>query len=894
MKKIKQLVFLALALVTTISASAATFKGKVLDKDTNEPLIGATVIVKGTTRGVTTDLDGNFELALNGEACILSISYISYTTMELEVADVDAEMVIALETDSQSIDAVSVVTRVNRESEFAAIAGQRTSIVATQVVGAQELSRKGVSDAEGAVMKVSGVSKQEGVKNVFVRGLGDRYNSTTFNGMPISSEDPEYKNISLDFFSTDIIQSVNVSKAFYATGTSDVGGANIDVASKRLTGDGEFNLSVSGGVNTQTVGADMLKMDGVNAMGFASTAMPSAASTKYDFSNNIEPSVAKANFDRSLSLSGGKRFDVNNNPLTFYLVASYDAGASYRDEEVRSTTTGATIFRDQRAEVSELNTSYLGLANVNYMLNDKHTIDYNFMYVHSSTEKVGIYSGSYDNFEDWGGYDSKSGIIVRQQANDNSMYINQLITNWELNPRLKLDAATSYNYLVGLEPDRRINSYGLTSDGTYSLATGDSTNQRFYSELREGDLNIQAALNYALSSEEGTKSFLSVGYLGRFVDDEFTATQYNHTKGSSLVVDGSDLQMDDYFNSENLSSGGFSVRPQDSSYEVTKSIHSIYADVTYEVTEKFVANLGFKYDIVDIAISAILNGSLPEKGGINKDYYLPSLNLRYSFNDEHALRLGASQTYTLPQAKELSPYQYTGSNFTSQGNPDLKPSDNYNLDLKWDWYISNGELFSITGFYKYIVNPISRVDIGGSAAILSYENISDKATAAGVEIELRKNLFIKDLGDNKMNKLSFGLNGSYIFTEAKIDSSFATDSTGSQLEGAAPYIANADLTFNMNRNTKGFTAAVIFNYVSDKVYTMGTNGFNDIVERAVSTLDVVASAKLSDNLSLSLKAKNLLNSDFVLERESSTNSESVVLSKYKKGIDISLGLSLNF
>ncbi len=78
--------------------------------------------------------------------------------MELEVENADAEMIIALETDSQSIDAVSVVTRINRESEFAAIAGQRNSIVATQVVGAQELSRKGVSDAQGAVMKVSGIS----------------------------------------------------------------------------------------------------------------------------------------------------------------------------------------------------------------------------------------------------------------------------------------------------------------------------------------------------------------------------------------------------------------------------------------------------------------------------------------------------------------------------------------------------------------------------------------------------------------------------------------------------------------------------------------------------------------------------------------------------------------
>ena len=66
---------------------------------------------------------------------------------------------------------------------------------------------------------------------------------------------------------------------------------------------------------------------------------------------------------------------------------------------------------------------------------------------------------------------------------------------------------------------------------------------------------------------------------------------------------------------------------------------------------------------------------------IRKDYFLPSLNLKYNLNEKHSLRLGASKTYTLPQAKEISPYRYVGVNFNSQGNPNLKPSDNYNFDL---------------------------------------------------------------------------------------------------------------------------------------------------------------------------------------------------------------------
>ena len=85
-----------------------------------------------------------------------------------------------------------------------------------QAIGAEELSRKGVSNATAAVTKTTGVSKQEGVKNVFVRGLGDRYNSTSLNGLPLPSEDPRYKNIALSFFTTDIIKNINVNKTFSA------------------------------------------------------------------------------------------------------------------------------------------------------------------------------------------------------------------------------------------------------------------------------------------------------------------------------------------------------------------------------------------------------------------------------------------------------------------------------------------------------------------------------------------------------------------------------------------------------------------------------------------------------------------------------------------------------
>ena len=246
-------------MLCVLSSLAANIKvkGAVKDKLSKEPLIGATIRLIGTQAGAVTDMDGNFELNAGGvlEGMYdIEIKYVGYKTeVRRKVRVENGKLVILnleLETDAQELADVVVVAKKNRENENMLLLEQQKAVIAVQSVGVKELSRKGVSDAEGAVTKVSGVSKQDGVKNVFVRGLGDRYNATTFNGFSLPSEDPEYKNISLDFFGTDVIQSVGVNKAFNAGGSSDVGGATIDIVSKELIGGGNFGIGISGGLDS--------------------------------------------------------------------------------------------------------------------------------------------------------------------------------------------------------------------------------------------------------------------------------------------------------------------------------------------------------------------------------------------------------------------------------------------------------------------------------------------------------------------------------------------------------------------------------------------------------------------------------------------------------------------
>lgn len=571
--------FFCLLCVLPALAVNIKIKGAVKDKLSKEPLIGATIRLLGTQAGAVTDMEGNFELnsmgVLEGMYDI-EIKYVGYKTeVRRKVRVENGKLVILnleLETDAQELADVVVVAKKNRENENMLLLEQQKAVIAVQSVGVRELSRKGVSDAEGAVTKVAGVSKQDGVKNVFVRGLGDRYNATTFNGFALPSEDPEYKNISLDFFGTDIIQSVGVKKAFNAGGSSDVGGATIDIVSKELIGSGHLGFGISGGLNTQTVAADFLKQDGVNFMGFANRT-EHADENSWNFRNKLDPSAQHLQINRSYSISGGKRFYVgkDKNPFSFFLTAGHTTDYQYTDEIIRNTTTSGTVYKDMNGKKYAENISQLALANVDFDMQNRHHISYNLMMIHANTQSVGDYNGKNSIFSD--DYENL-GFTRRQQTNDNMLIVNQLMTNWGLTKSLSLDAGASYNMVKGYEPDRRINNLTKAEDG-YTLLRGNSQ-QRYFSTLDEDDLNVKAGLVYRLKDNIEEISNVRFGYTGRFVDDNFKATEYNLTVGHvSAIPSLDDFSLDDYYNQENFASDWFKIQKNLDEYIVKRIFISL-------------------------------------------------------------------------------------------------------------------------------------------------------------------------------------------------------------------------------------------------------------------------------------------------------------------------------
>lgn len=886
------ILFFLFLITSPIHAQTGVIKGYLFDSKTREALSGATITIESIATTVITDRDGRFTIHdIPGGAYQLSATYTSYeklTRAVVVIPDDTATIEVALTAESVLLNTVEIVARPNREMENILLNEQRKSLIATQVTGAQELSRKGAGDAEEALSKVSGISRQEGVKNVSVRGLGDRYNATLLNGMPVSSEDPEYKNISLSFFGADIIQTIGVNKVFSAKDNGDAGGAVINISSKELLNNQSLSLEIGEGLNSNTYRKTFLHPAGANFFGFANTRQPTPG--KFDFTNNLDPSRVQIPLNQSFRLSGGRRINIGENPLSLYVVSTHATKYSYTGETVRNMTTTGTIYQDQTGNKYSEQTNQLVLANLNYKMPKGHSIAYNFMMLHANDQYVGEYVGKHTEKHQDG--DQDMGYLRRQQINDNLLLTHQLLSKWTLTERLSLVADGSFNSIKGMEPDRRENYLSKKTDGTYGL-TGSNRQKRFFSELKEQDYNAKLVLHYKLKDVYNrNNSGIMFGYNSRLSDNNFDAKEYNFSAiPGAYSIDH--IALDELYNAANYGKGIFSIAEGPAnSYSVNRNIQSLFAEGVFQLSSALTGSIGLRFDDVHIAVAYDVPGRA-DNNKIVKTYYLPDFHLKYDLNDRQALRLSVSKTYTLPQSKEISPYQYVDIGFASEGNPNLRPSDNYNFDIKWECYPRSSELLSVAAFYKRIVNPIGRVDKGNSAGLLTYDNISKSADVMGMEAEVRKNIFsMADAKAKNTHKLSVGLNASFL-DAALILSVLNTPERKSGLEGAAPFILNTDVSYYYSGAKNSLTTTLVFNYFSNRIYTNGTLGYQDIIEEGIPTLDWVSSFKFNKNISLKLKAANLLNPDFNLTRKSNINNEKIILNQYKKGIDLSLGISID-
>jgi len=192
-------------LIAAVAFATINVKGKVIDADTSEPMIGVSVLVMGTTTGTVTDFDGNFELSVPDKAT-LQLSYLGYKTIEIRAVD---NMSIIMETDAQQLQEVvslgySAVKKAELSSAVVTVSAEQLTDVTTSDIG-------NMLQGKVAGLTVSNAGGQPGdAAQIRIRGTG----SITAGSEPVYVVD----GVMGGAFNPNDVETISVLKDAGSTG----------------------------------------------------------------------------------------------------------------------------------------------------------------------------------------------------------------------------------------------------------------------------------------------------------------------------------------------------------------------------------------------------------------------------------------------------------------------------------------------------------------------------------------------------------------------------------------------------------------------------------------------------------------------------------------------------
>ena len=882
--------FLILLLVlSTMTALAGNIKGTVLDKQTKEPLTGATIQITGTAQGVVADIDGNYTLNVNDGTYTITVIYIGYKDILLNSIKVKAETLqnFEMESDAQALGEVSVVAKKNLEGERALQMERQKATLAIENLGAKEMSIKGISNVEEGVKKITGISIAS-AGQLIVRGLGDRYSTTTLNGLPIASPNPDNKLIPLDIFPASTVQNITVSKVYDASAFADYSGAHIDISTKENVGSDFLSISFNAGGKFNTLGKDFYRMDRDGSL----FNTPSLDQKLIDMSLTDFEEYARHNrlFNTSFQVSKktalpefggnigfGKRFTLGGNEVSVLgsIGVSNDLqtmdNASIRTLEATGNTLNEFNYDSYSNELK-----IAALGNLGYSFRTSDHIGYTFFYARNAIDTYMRREGV--DYEDHHLIGSNNVTHIYSLQNHQVNGKHHFGKQWDLN------WSGSYSKTSSDEPDRRQVMFIREDDQIKLFKLNRQETMRYFGSLNEDEWVGDLTASYRF----GDNNKLQAGFTYKDKNRDYMGTRfyYNLNKLNPTITDIYDTGS--FLNMENVENGSITIdrkkQPKDS-YTAGNSIYAGYIATEYYPIAPLLVNLGVRYEISKQWVDYYTDGGKAERSELNKNDLFPSLNMKYQMNEKNSLRFAFSRTVTRPSFIEMAPFLYQESYGSAQirGNADLQNGYNYNIDLRYELFEKNGDMLSITAYYKHLKAPIERVQtLSGGSAVHSFRN-ADNGMATGVEIEFRKEI-VKDL--------RFGVNGSYMYTNVKLPEGGAYTNSQRALQGASPYLANADLTYSPAfSNNRQLSVALLYNLQGPRIHSVGISGLGDIKQQPVHTLNFTGSYRFNRRFAVKLQVNDLLNQDILFKQEVPTTGDKVEVERFRKGTGFEVGFS---
>ncbi len=946
--KLGSLLFLFVMLSFTSIFSQGTISGTVLDKESGETMISATVLVEGTDVGEITDFDGKYQIKLDAGTYNLVFSYVGYPEMKIEgveVKDNELTVIDALMTMDESgvqIEEIVVKAEAIKTTENAVLVTMLNADRFTDGISQGEMTKQNISSADQAVAKVVGVSIADG--SVVVRGLGDRYSTAQLNGASIPSANPYKNSVNLDLIPTSLLSNIITSKTFTPDQPGTFTGGNVNIETKSFPETKSLKISLSTGFNTQASFQEgFLTHDGgkLDWLGYDdgyrsrsslyddenySAALLRSAGTKarnddalaaqveelYDATlTNMVPTTTTTPLNHGIGISFGNQYEIGGRDLGVIFSANYSRNFQHFDSGLRNYALESTTSSNLNQNFNLAGTTSIesptvgGMVGLSYKINPSNRISFNTLYNHSADKSTKSFAGEYNTYQ----------VTLPEVFEFRELYWleRSLINNMLLGEHsfgsagAKLEWVASASVATQSEPELRYfgNEFDPRdlddpTDDRYAIRAPSEYDypNHFFRELKDEQYEFKVDYTLPILQNLSKGNKVKVGALYSKKDRTFDEKRYSVQEKDAVLYQGDAAA---FFSDEN--SGIIEKDANDrnvvgnylvddtrasNSYIGSEEIMAFYAMGTLKPVEKF-----------DIVFGArVENASLPVESADSlytseRLSFLPSVNLRYALRDKMNFRAAFTQTVARPNLRELAPF----SNFDFRtgafivGNPELEMTSITNVDLRWEWLPNAGEIVAVSTYFKSFTNPIVLVNLGKSNPEFQYQNV-DAATVYGVELEYRKNLgFINPI----LSNFKWGANLSYIYSEVDIDAEELSDiqainpdaSSKRTFFNQSPYIINTNLAYSNSKND--IDATLSFNMFGDRLSIVGSQGTPDIFEQARPQLDFTISKKFKENLSVRLSARNLLDPEYKLQ--SSFNGNDYVYSDYRIGRTISMSLS---
>lgn len=894
-----------------VSAQKQIVTGTV--SDSSQPLPGATVKIKGSSKIVITDVDGKFSVNdLKPGHYDLQFSYIGYEPQNMMIdlsSDQSLDLgIISMFQKQKNIDEV-IVTGSLKNSEARALNMQKNAINISNVIASDGIGKLPDRNAAETVQRVQGISIErdqgEG-RFVSLRGLPPFWASTTINGnrLPTAEEETTSRATAFDFFPTELISYVHVNKSFTPDMEADGIGGGVNFITKTPPMKTEFRGTLGTGYNAKSD-------KGVYNLGLLYGGRTKDKKFGYlvNFSHFIR-NWSTDNFEARRSGDEG----VFRMELRDYNGVRKTTGANAALEYVLSPK--STLYlKGMYGTLSDDETHYKHRVRFDKFSAANNTARVELQNIHNLliTELTSVSLGGVHQFSkskvDWdlSYYNNlfKYGNVPDKQ--NNSYYVIKYTQNGVgINPNYIADQGNgprAYWKADGGKLDLKDPDalFGFYSDPNFKMDAGQMrfTDLEFYKVYVQEKDKIVAGFNHEITASDKLTLKYGLKYRDKERNARFSDIFYNWSNGTAPLLSdfgqhittqpgGANYLSEMNTNIGNtfgpvLSTGGMdqfwfqnqgnlTINKTDSealeynkalgrNFDVFEKHADAYGMGTYKINDRITILGGLRFSNTHTKVkgyNVIEDVLTPVENTKNYLAVLPMLHLKYMISDKTNLRFAATRTFSRPNFGDLTPggtYIEADNEFKG-GNPNLNPTYSVNLDLMGEYYFSNVGILSGGVFYKSITDPIFQDSFIGNynginGVQFSAPNNGKAAWLGGIELGINRRF---DFLPGFLQYFGTQLNATFMTSEMQKPS-------GRMVK--LPYQAKELYNIQLFFEKKGFNARLAYNHKGKFAVEYAEEDLYDSYYGKYSNLDFGTSYQINKHITVFADVNNILNKPLI-------------------------------